>query len=159
MNVTDIVVKTAEGSQELKSRAHKLPPRLRTMLIMIDGSLSAGQLQDAAAKLGVPGDFLENLEREGLIAARQTGKQAAATTARPAEDSEVERFRTVQKFMNDTVVDALGFRAFFFTLKLEKCSTRAELTGLINDYAKAIAKGSGEDVARVLRARARDLLG
>jgi hypothetical protein len=29
---------------------------------------------------------------------------------------------------------------------------------LIDDYAKAIAKGSGEEVARVLRTRARQLL-
>jgi hypothetical protein len=37
--------------------------------------------------------------------------------------------------------------------------TRADLSGLIEDYDKAIRKGNDEQVARVLGARARVLLG
>ena len=157
MDSTDIAVKTAAGAEELKSRARKLAPRLRTMLIMIDGSLQVDQLQQAAARLSVQPDFLDSLLQQGLIAlVPRVGKTAAAA---PAEAlSEVERYRAVQRFMNDSVVDALGFRAFFFTLKLEKCFTRADLVALLPDYAKAIAKGSGEDVARVLDKRVREML-
>jgi hypothetical protein len=154
---TDVVVKTPKGAEELRHRSLKLPQRLRTMLIMIDGSLNAGQLIAAGATLGVPADFLDNLLQQGLIAVRPSGKQPVAAAVQ-AEASESDRFRAAQKFMNDTVVDALGFRAFFFTLKLEKCFTRAELTGLIEDYTKAITRGSGAEVALALRARASELL-
>ena len=157
MNSSDIVVKTADGLEELKARSRKLPPRLRTMLIMIDGTLTVGQLQQAAAKLAVPVDFLESLQQQGLISAMSSVTTAPGAVAR-ARPPEVDSFRAAQKFMNDTVVDASGFRAFFFTLKLEKCSTKADLIALLPDFAKAISKGSGQEIARVLEARAREML-
>jgi hypothetical protein len=158
MNSTDIVVKTAAGVDELKSRSRKLAPRLRTMLIMIDGSMTVDQLQQAGARLEVPPDFLEALAQQGLVVLTPTDATASAAPLREPVP-EVERFRAAQKLMNDSVVDALGFRAFFFTLKVEKCFTRAELTELLPDYAKAITKASGEGVAKVLVKRARELLG
>lgn len=158
MNSRDVVVKTAEGVAELKQRSRKLPPRLRTMLIMIDGSLTVAQLKQAAAGLGAPEGFIDALRAQGLIALRHAvqtpGVDAAVAPAVP----EAERFRAAQRFMNDTVVDALGFRAFLFTLKLEKCFTLPELVALLGDYEKAIAKGNGPEAAAVLASRARALL-
>ena len=61
--------------------------------------------------------------------------------------------------MNDAVVDALGFRAFFFTLKLEKCFSRADLAALLPDYDAPVKKGNDPEVARLMSQRARDLLG
>jgi hypothetical protein len=78
--------------------------------------------------------------------------------AQPA-GTDLERFRKAQKFMNEQVVDSLGLRSFFFTLKLEKCATCDDLRALLPEFGKAITKGSGFDVARVLEARARSLLG
>jgi hypothetical protein len=158
VNQTDIVFKTAEGAAEVAARSRKLPQRLRTMLILIDGRLSAGQLMEAGAKLGVPDDFLESLQQQGLVTVKPSPAMPSVAATAPVDLPATDRFRAAQKFMNDTVVDALGFRAFFFTLKLEKCFNRADLTGLLDDYAKAIAKGSGDDVSRVLAARAREML-
>jgi hypothetical protein len=56
------------------------------------------------------------------------------------------------------VVDVLGVRAFMFTLKLERCSSRDELAALLPGYAKAIAKGRGEEETRLLVDRAAELL-
>ena len=55
--------------------------------------------------------------------------------------------------MNVTVVDALGIKSFFFTLKLERAGNLAELRELIDSYRAAILKGSGEDEARVFTER------
>jgi hypothetical protein len=71
---------------------------------------------------------------------------------------ELARFRAAKAFINETVVDALGVRAFMFTLKLERCSTLADLVEMLPDYAKAIAKGRGEAEARLLVDRAAELL-
>lgn len=157
MNSIDIVVKTTAGADELKSRSRKLPPRLRTMLIMIDGTLSVEHLQQSAASLGVPADFLENLEQQGFVTIITSAVAASAVAAHVAAP-EVDRYRLAQRFMNDTAVDALGFRAFFFTLKLEKCFTLADLSALMPEYSKAITKGSGNEISRVLTARAREIL-
>jgi hypothetical protein len=160
MNSNDIVIKTAKGVAEVEARSKKLPQRLRTILIMIDGTLTAGQLLERAVKMGVPSDFLDSLQKEGLVEARSTGSQAAAeAVATVTTASDADRFRAAQKFMNDTVVDALGMRAFMFTLKLERCFTCAELNDLMDAYVKAITKGSGDEVAAVLKLRAQELLG
>jgi hypothetical protein len=169
MTDQDIPVKTSAGTEEVKARSRKLSPRLRTMLIMADGQLNAAQLRQAAATLGAPADCLEMLMQQGLIApmagptpvaaASGAAVAAAEASATPTPMTDGERFRAAQKFMNDNAVDALGIRAFFFTLKLEKCFTAADLLALMPDFSKAIVKGSGEPTAKVLEARARQILG
>lgn len=157
MDGMNIVVKTPAGTDELKSRARKLSPRLRTMLVLIDGRMNVEQLQLAGARLSVPPDFVEQLLNDGLIALVPVATKSSAVPAR-AKLPELERFQEARKFMNDTVVDALGIRAFFFSLKLEKCFTRPELRALLPDYLKAITKGGGEEVALALERRVREML-
>jgi hypothetical protein len=82
---------------------------------------------------------------------------AEAAPAAPAS-SEPERFLKARQYLNDKIVDSLKLRGFFFILKLEKCSTRAELAELMPDFEKAITKANGPEVAAVLVARARTLL-
>ena len=57
--------------------------------------------------------------------------------------------------MNVTIVDVLGIRAFFFTLKLERAGNLADLRELIGAFGEAIIKGSGADQARVFTERLR----
>lgn len=158
MGPTDIVDKTEKGALEIKNRALKLPQRLRTILILIDGTQSVVQLEQMAAKLGAPPDCLELLYGHGLVAPRQVVAAPAVVMAPPVQVSEVARFVAAQKFMNDTAVDALGLRAFFFTLKLEKCFNRGDLHALLDEYVRIITKASGPDSARILGARVSALL-
>ena len=55
--------------------------------------------------------------------------------------------------MNVTVVDALGIKSFFFTLKLERAGNIADLRELVGPYRDAITKGSGAEEARVFTER------
>jgi hypothetical protein len=73
-------------------------------------------------------------------------------------EDELARFRVAKSFMNETVVNALGFRAFMFTLRLERCVVRADLATLLPDYEKAVRKGVAETEALVLMERMRALL-
>ena len=168
MNNNALYVKTAAGADEVKARSRALPPRLRTMLIMVDGTRTAAQLLAAATTLGAPADFLSTLLQMGLVEVRTEARTAAPAAAMPAEQAtpemdlpstDGERFRVAQKFMNDSVVDALGLRAFFFTLKLEKAANCDDLRLLLPEFFKAVAKGAGEDKARRFEARARQTLG
>ena len=89
---------------------------------------------------------------------RGTESAPAESASRMVTKDELARFRAAKAFINETVVDALGVRAFMFTLKLERCSTLADLAELLPDYAKAIAKGRGEAETRLLVDRAAELL-
>jgi hypothetical protein len=67
MAATDVYRKTELGLAEVKDRAHKLNPRVRTMLILVDGSQNEGELMEGAAGIGAPKDFLQQLLAAGLI--------------------------------------------------------------------------------------------
>ena len=59
--------KTERGVAEVKERQLKLNPRVRTMLILVDGAMREGELKEGAASVGAPEDFLEQLLDAGLI--------------------------------------------------------------------------------------------
>jgi hypothetical protein len=164
MSAGDIYSKTALGLQEVGNRKMKLVPRLRTMLILIDGHQPAFILQEEAGKLGAPDDFLAQLLGMHLIekigsAISQESKAADKQSNQPAVAvDEFTRFRAAKDLMNITVVDALGIRAFFFTLKLERAGNLADLRELVGPYRDAIAKGSGAEEARVFTERLNSML-
>ncbi|HVN35951.1 MAG TPA: hypothetical protein VMU96_11945 [Casimicrobiaceae bacterium] len=151
--------KTEMGAAEIGKRRKNLRGRMRTMLILIDPSRTADELRAQAAQLGVPDDFLETLVREGYLApvAGAEGTPADAAT-QAVSDRELARFRRAQAFMQETIVDAMGVRALLFTLKLERCVTRAELAALLPDYEKGLAKFRDEAQTRLLVQRAKDFL-
>ncbi len=171
MNDSETFVKTALGLDEVRTRALKLSQRLRTMLIMVDGTRTVVQLRQAQLTLGAPADFLESLLALGLVVsdmAPANSASGAASAATPAATVDVElslstldmaapqdaeKFRAALKFMNDTSVDLLGFRSFFFTLKVEKCFTMVDLKELIPQFSSAIAKSKGVEVARAMEER------
>lgn len=56
-----ILAKTVAGVEEIATRTRRVPPRLRTMLILVDGRRSVAELIDAAAGLGDVRQALETL--------------------------------------------------------------------------------------------------
>jgi hypothetical protein len=172
MQDNEIYVKTALGSEELKSRARRLPSRMRTMLIMVDGAQTLAQLNAAAAQLGAPDACMAFLLEQGLIAAkprpvlRAIQVSADKTTASVDVPIEFEapaladsaRYLAAQKLMNDSAVDALGLRAFFFTLKLERAFNCDDLLAVLPEFSKAMSKSKDPAAAAMIEARVRVLL-
>jgi hypothetical protein len=150
-------VKTEKGATEISKRRNNLRGRLRTMLILMDASKTVEDLRRQAAQIGAPPDFLEVLERDGYIVSLSRAL-AHGQPQQPVAVDEFSRFRIAKSFMNETIVDTLGIRAFTFTLRLERCSMRADLVPLIPDYAKALRKSLDESETRVLVDRALELL-
>ena len=175
MDDFETYVKTASGIDEVRTRTLQLSPRLRTMLIMVDGTRTVAQLRHAQLTLGAPPDFMDSLVALGLVASDRapalTAAIAPAATplaqadvelglappdGKPADDN--EKFRAALKFMNDSAVDLLGLRAFFFTLKIEKCFTMADLKDLIPQFSSAITKRKGPEIASALEERVRRMI-
>jgi hypothetical protein len=107
--------KTEKGTEALKTRGKDLPQKLRTMLILIDGTKSVRELLPAAAILGMDGNALAMLAQQGLI---KSGSEGIFATSAPvqsvaSQDIEFARFRSALAFMTEIVADALGVRAFF----------------------------------------------
>ena len=158
MNV--IYRKTERGTQELGARKAKLAPRVRTMLILVDGITPEEMLKREAQQVGAPADFLEQLVGLGLIESTEAAPRAAAAPAAPSGSAaDFQRFRDAQAFMNTTLVDALGIKSFFFTLKLERAATVADLRELAGPYLELMTKASGKEQAAVLGRRLKLMLG
>ena len=155
MAVTTRYAKTEKGAAEIRTRGKNLRGRMRTMLILVDPSKTSDELRASAAQIGVEADFLETLVRDGYVGA--VAGTASEVAPRTVTKDEMSRFRAAKAFINETVVDALGIRAFMFTLRLERCSTRADLAQLLPDYAKTIAKACGAAETRLLVERATEL--
>ena len=135
------------------------------MLILVDPSKTGDELRASAAQLGVESDFLETLVRDGYVAAVAGSDAPSAAPSSslspaspPVTTDELKRFRAAKAFINETIVDALGVRAFLFTLRLERCTTREELARLLPDYSKAIRKFRGESETQLIVERAKELL-
>lgn len=162
MNPLEVYVKTERGREEIQTRKNQLPAALRTLLIMIDGRSSAGEILKQVASMGITPEALEQLTNQGFVALDRP--PATAPPAPVAVDSaadalpDSERFLTARQFMNDTVVNAMGLRSFMFTLRLEKAETLQELRGLIPEYTKLMEKGAGHLEAEVLVGKAQDLI-
>ncbi|HZQ60461.1 MAG TPA: hypothetical protein VFC24_03875 [Casimicrobiaceae bacterium] len=156
--------KTPTGVEEISARRNNLRGKMRTMLILIDPAKSVDELRDQASRIGAPSDFLDTLVNDGYIAPvgaaanNASATEAGAEPGTPVTPDELARFREAKAFMNETVVSALGIRAFMFTLKLERCATRADLGQLLPDYERALRKTTSEAEARAMADRVRELL-
>lgn len=166
MDNGQVYIKTPLGVEEVQNRKLQLAPRLRTMLIMIDGQKTLQFLRESAAKFGCPENFIESLEAEGLIAkvggaaaatfavsakapaavtsAISTAVTAADASAAPSQipQDEYARFRAAKDYMNNAVVNSLGIKAFFFTLKLERAGTVDDLRALVKPFQEALTKAT-----------------
>lgn len=75
-------IKTDKGAAEIRERRFGLHPRLRSLLVMVDGTLRGADLATRASALGGGLESLEQLLRDGFIAA-----DAQAALAAPAANA------------------------------------------------------------------------
>src|SRR4029450_4637303 len=115
--------RTEKGHGEIAEGRRTLRGKPRTLLFLIEPGKPLELIQQHAAQIGAPSDALAQLIADGYVVELRPGAatRADAPRAETRGLGEVERFRIAQAFMNNTVVDALGIRAFMFTLRLERC--------------------------------------
>lgn len=158
--------KTGKGQTEIETRAHRLMPRLRTALIMVDGRKSDEEL----VKL-IPGDpqaALATLLADGFIevavvvadrpaqprpeppAAAAGAPAATMATAAQRKSVPLDAMRRdAVRFLNDQ----MGPSAEAIAIKLERAKTMAELRPLLVSAAQLLASFHGADVAKVFADR------
>jgi hypothetical protein len=149
--------RTPKGQSEISQGHKSLKGKLRTVLFLVDAGKTADDIQRQVLLIGAPPDSIAQLVAAGYVA--EVG-QAGAPPAEAAAsvDDRVANFRVAKAFMNETIVDALGIRAFGFTLRLERCATTEDLVAILPSYAEALLKKLDRDATRALVERTRELL-
>lgn len=146
--------KTAKGVAEIETRAHKLPPRPRGLLILIDGkrdssalgALAPQQVEATLAALLSEG-FIE-VVGESATAPTETGALPRPGPAKPAPDFDAQRRAAVR-----AVTDALGPAAETVAIKMENARSPEEMQAPLMQAAQLLANMRGRAAAEAFAAR------
>lgn len=150
--------KTAKGQTEIETRAHRLPPRLRSALILIDGKRSDEEMHKLI--LQQPEDTLRTLSEQGFIevigitATPAAPVRAAAVPAPsapvPVAAPAVAPARSFEALRGDCVrafTDAVGPIAEALALKMERTRSAGDLRPLVEVAQNIIANARGSKAA------------
>lgn len=152
--------KTAKGQAEIDTRAHRLLPRLRQALILVDGRKPDTELEKLI--LADPKATLESLERDGFIEVVST--QADAPAERRVEPASApapaaaprKAVVSVDSIRRDAVRhlnDQLGPAAEGISIKLEKVKAMPELRPLLVAAAQLLLNVRGAAAAQAFADR------
>jgi hypothetical protein len=146
MDPSEIYAKTELGVAELRERKLNLPVTLRSLLILIDGNRTIGEVLEKARALRLDERALTALERGGLIAKRFSAPSVAQAPEQGAAvrtEDEVQRFMKAQQLLSDAINQHLGFRGYGLMMRLQKTANVRDLHDLLPDFAKALVKRIG----------------
>jgi hypothetical protein len=166
--------KSSKGVAEIETRAHRLPPRLRSALIIVDGRRTRDELDKLLPQQAE--GALATLLEQGFI--EVVGGPAAATPARPAapatapapapalaqppESKPAARAPTVpfESRRGEAVrrlTDHVGPMGEALALRMERCRSADELRPLLGVAMQVIANTRGRQAAEEYGARFSDL--
>ena len=183
MDLNAVVVKTRKGQDEIETRAHKLPGRLRAVLIMVDGERTGAELLDQAGELAeqltqqiddlIKLGFLEQIS--GEMGAAQPEPLVEMPTAAskptvpvtgptpqikgPGSTWTAVPLDVLKSRLGKMLNESLGMRAMFMTAQLNTVTSHRALEAVIDEMAQSLATTVGADTARKWRLDARSALG
>jgi hypothetical protein len=156
--------KTAKGHSEIETRAHRLSPRLRSVLIMVDGRRSDDDVRklipqhgDETLRLldeqgfieiiGITQDLAAPRAINGAVAPRPAEAAAPETPppaapAVPPRDFEATRAQAVRLF-----TDMVGPMAEALAIKMERARSPDELRTLVQTAQRVIGNARGGKAA------------
>ena len=165
--------KTAKGVAEIETRAHRLPPRMRSALILVDGKRSDAELATMIQQQAT--ETLHALAGQGFIevftvaagpaapapvaaAPLRPAAQASASApavvpaASPAPDLPSRRREAVR-----AVNDLLGPAAESVAVRLERTRTVEELRAALSVAVQTVGAARGRQTAEAFAARFSDI--
>jgi hypothetical protein len=149
--------KTPKGIEAVEKRTGDMPRKLRTALLLVFASKTEDELRQQAAAIGAPPDFVEQLLAGGFI--ERLGAAPGAPVAARMPESPADRFIAGSRFVEQSVAHEGGFKAFFFQLKVQKCSGPEDLRALAPDYRQFMEKHAGPEAARLYEEELLGILG
>jgi hypothetical protein len=172
--------KADRGREEIATRKYQLAPRLRSLLVMIDGKQTKDDLLKKVLGLGLNEQSLQDLLDQEFIVLRQNVQAtpnrqaipviAAIAANAPAVEITRElfqpstpedaaaRFQSLYNFYNETIKSTLGLRGYALQLKVERAGNLDDFQQLRHPYIEAVLKAKGQEMARSLRDRLDQLL-
>lgn len=139
MSTQNVFQKTGKGADELRTRRHGLSPRLRQLLILVDGKRDFAELSRMlpGAELA---EHLAQLERGGFVSRpfdlhepeADSGPVAAPEQAAPpAPSTPQEDLRALRVRVTRALLDTIGPNGDDFAIRIERARSVDELRSLL----------------------------
>lgn len=164
--------KTSKGQDEIATRKHRLLPKYRSALILVDGRRSAAELRNTLSTLGDANEIITYLENEGFVETLSVGGDTDASSPTTTPQAEVSALtalpkasliapgiavgtppasarsldgakRAAVKFLGDT----FGPGADDMCMRVEQAKTVAALVPVISRLRSTIENIEGKDKA------------
>jgi hypothetical protein len=168
--------KTAKGVAEIETRAHRLVPRLRSALIVVDGKRPDSEL---AAMLPQGAETLAQLAEQGFIevASERSAPRAAPTpapAAAPAAPSALSApsapsapalkasaaeadFDAMRRYVLRSFNDLVGPAGESMAIRIEKARSMAELRALLQPAVQIVGTVQGKVAAQSFIAKVENI--
>jgi hypothetical protein len=156
--------KTAKGITEIETRAHRLVPRLRSALILVDGRKSDDELHQMI--LADPAGTLASLLADGFIevlatladrpAERAPDRKPSPAPASASSHETASGAVSIEALRRDAVrslTDQLGPAAETVAIKIERAKTMPELQPLLVQAVQTLRTMRGAAAAEAFAAR------
>jgi hypothetical protein len=150
--------KTAQGVAEIETRVHRLPPRMRGTLILVDGRRDVDELK---VLLSAQADeTLRFLSEHGFI--ESVGETVHAVSPAPprphaagaaAAHKPTAEFLSMRQAIARAFNDELGPPAESFVIRVEHARTPDELRPLVSQGVQLVLAARGRAAADALAAR------
>jgi hypothetical protein len=149
-----IYQKTQKGTEAVANRHSGLAPRLRSLLIMVDGKRTYAELTTMAAALGDP-QRLSELEAEGLVAPAVAEERTMPAALEPvggpqpsvtAAPQRAANLAQAQRFSSHLLEHLLGPMAEPLCIKIEGARDLADFVAVIKRAREIVReiKGAAE---------------
>ena len=133
MNLQAVLQKTEKGVDEIKTHAQGLEPRLRTLLIVVNGKTTGADLIKQFERVGNVLPMLERLLAEGFV--REV--QAAASVD----------FKEVRLQLSHALTEAMGPAGDAIALQLEGCKSMDALRAFVEEKRPSLEGALGPRIA------------
>ena len=157
--MTRIFRKTDKGVDEIATRANRLVPRLRTALILVDGTRNEAELGTMIKQH--PSETLEELLTLGYIevasvaeaAPRKAAEEPTPKKASPEPAGAEKSFATFRSEAVRAFNDLTGPAGEALAMKMEKATSREQLGPLLQTAYQIIGNARGAQAATDFKLR------
>jgi hypothetical protein len=149
--------KSAKGAEAIATRSAALGPKLRSMLILIDGKRATGDLAKLGQMLGDPLQLMAQLAEQGYIepVGGASASSGAATVPSPLSSNPVPlapAHRTVpladaQRYAVRQLTDLLGPTAESLCLRIEGTKNAQEFMAVMHKAEGVLRQFGGAQLA------------
>jgi hypothetical protein len=158
INKTALYRKSAKGTEAIGHRQHGLGPKLRSMLIVIDGKRNFDELGRLSGALGDTQQLVEQLLAEGFI--EQAGVEAPPVKAPPvkappvkaAPPADAKALPQAQRFAVHRLTDVLGPMSEQLCMRIESTRNWEEFDAAIIHAADIVRGIKGPQLAATISA-------